>query len=280
MNKQRGFTLIELLVVIAIIALLLALLMPALEKARELGRRAVCLGNLKDMALAWMMYADDNDGKIVNGEAGDAPRQRYDSVANKTYREEPWAYETDPTNSDPAIRSSYNQEQQIKNGALFSYTKNPKVYRCPGGKANHMRTYSITNPLNGQPFDNQSAMYWVKNRSLVRRPHERVVFIDEGQTFVNSNANPGTTINGMTGYNIGDSFKIDYDQNRWENPPPTRHGGGATVAFADSHTAHRKWSGKDTVEFGDLGQFGQAPLTSAGGRDCTNMRRDIWGKIP
>ena len=91
MDKQRGFTLIELLVVIAIIALLLALLMPALEKARELGRRAVCLGNLKDLALAWMMYADDNDGKLVNGEAGDAQREREDIPANKTYTEEPWS---------------------------------------------------------------------------------------------------------------------------------------------------------------------------------------------
>ena len=67
MNKQRGFTLIELLVVISIISLLLALLTPALGKARELGRRAVCLVNLKDLSLAWSMYADDNEGKLVNG---------------------------------------------------------------------------------------------------------------------------------------------------------------------------------------------------------------------
>ncbi len=67
MEKQSGFTLIELLVVIAIIALLLALLMPALDHARELAIRAVCKANLKDLAIAWIMYADDNDGKIVNG---------------------------------------------------------------------------------------------------------------------------------------------------------------------------------------------------------------------
>ncbi len=280
MNKKRGFTLIELLVVIAIIALLLALLMPALEKARELGRRAVCLGNLKDLSLAWMMYADDNDGKIVNGEAGDAPRERVDSVTNKRYLEEPWAYETDPGNSDPAISSIYNQEQLIKAGALYSYTKNPKVYRCTGGKAKHMRTYSITNPLNGQPFNNQTSMMWVKNRSLVRRPHERVVFIDEGKTLVNPTAGPGTTINDMSGYNIGHSFKIYYDQNRWMNSPAARHGGGTTVAYADSHTAYRKWAGTDTVEFGELGTTDVDPTTSAGSVDCKNMRRDIWGKLP
>ena len=275
MNKQRGFTLIELLVVIAIIALLLALLMPALEKARELGRRAVCLGNLKDLSLAWMMYADDNDGKIVNGEAGDDARTRVDTsvVPNRTYTEIPWCYETDPANMNTLV-----QTDLIKEGSLFTYTKNPKVYRCTGGKAKHMRTYSITSPLNGERFDNFTATMWVKNRSLVRRPHERIVFIDEGQTFVNNSSYPGTTVSATTGYNIGDSFRIYYTNNQWMDSPPARHGGGTTVAYADSHTAHRKWSGTDTVEYGELGTTDVPPNTSAGIQDCINMRQDIWGK--
>lgn len=68
--RNRGFTLIELLVVIAIIAILMAVLMPALSRAREQGKRAVCLNNCKQLQFAWMMYADDNDGKMINGEAG------------------------------------------------------------------------------------------------------------------------------------------------------------------------------------------------------------------
>ena len=70
-QKNRiGFTLIELLVVIAIIAILMAILMPALNRVREQGKRIVCENNLKTLQLCWIMYADDNDGKIVNGEAG------------------------------------------------------------------------------------------------------------------------------------------------------------------------------------------------------------------
>jgi len=73
MGKRKGFTLIELLVVIAIIAILMAILMPALNRAREQGKRAACLSNLKQLTLAWILYADDNDDRIVNGEAHWAP---------------------------------------------------------------------------------------------------------------------------------------------------------------------------------------------------------------
>jgi len=67
MGKGKGFTLIELLVVIAVIALLIAILIPVLNLAREQAQRAVCLSNLRQLTLAWVLYADDHDGKLVLG---------------------------------------------------------------------------------------------------------------------------------------------------------------------------------------------------------------------
>jgi prepilin-type N-terminal cleavage/methylation domain-containing protein len=63
----RGFTLLELIAVIAIIAMLPAIVYPIYNRARESGRRALCMSNLKQLVAAVQMYAADNDGGIPIG---------------------------------------------------------------------------------------------------------------------------------------------------------------------------------------------------------------------
>ncbi len=65
MKRKKAFTLIELLVVIAVIATLIGVLVPALRKAKDMGRRIVCLSTIKSYALANIMYAEQNNGLAV-----------------------------------------------------------------------------------------------------------------------------------------------------------------------------------------------------------------------
>ena len=72
-NARHGFTLIEVLVVIAIVALLIGILLPALGRAKESARRTVCQARLRSLTTATVLYAQDNDSRIVDASGVDAP---------------------------------------------------------------------------------------------------------------------------------------------------------------------------------------------------------------
>ncbi len=64
MSNRRAFTLVELLVVISILGLLMAILMPALQRAREQSKRAVCAANLKQIGVGFSLYLDQNNDRL------------------------------------------------------------------------------------------------------------------------------------------------------------------------------------------------------------------------
>jgi len=152
-RPQDAFTLIELLVVIAIIAVLMAVLMPSLNRAREQGRRAACLNNIKSLTLCWIMYTDENDDMLVNGEAyynPSAPPSAPVPSSGPHKGEQYWVGNDCATGFMQGEQRPLDiQIQAIRAGAMYTYCKTEKVYRCPTGIRGEMRTYSTAYGMNG-----------------------------------------------------------------------------------------------------------------------------------
>jgi len=257
MRKQRGFTLIELLVVIAIIAILMAILLPALNRVKEQGKRAVCMSNLKQLSLAWVLYADENDEVLVNGAIGYSDR----NMSWGDHRGEiAWV--------DSLAQGEEAQRLEIEQGALWPYIKDHAMYKCPTGRRGEALTYAIMfsmNSVNHAPTQGVRGAH-IKRKSEIFNPAPafRLVFIDEG-------------------YMTPDAFAVHYDQEQWWDDPPVRHGDGSTLSFADGHAEHWKWKGTDTIKRARTEEnrhtSNWTPQTRAGYRDLYRMQRGTWGRL-
>src|SRR6476620_5344434 len=129
--RLGGFTLVELLVVIGIIAVLIGILMPVLGRAREQGRNARCLSNLRQIGQAMNMYSVDNKGFIVPGAV-----QWYTTTPQGGRGEENWAtmlvmlkYLTATSQLELSGTGSLPGEDAYQNEMSYG----DSVFRCPSG---------------------------------------------------------------------------------------------------------------------------------------------------
>ena len=293
MRVQKGFTLIELLVVIAIIAILMAILMPALNRVKEHGKRIVCQSNLKNLTLGWIMYADENDGKIANGAGGyhyfKGGQQTTNGAAagiiERAWVGKGWGQNWNNRNVHNTGLTENEKRKGIREGALWPIIKDYSLYKCPTGRPGEFVTYAAVDAMNGLYRGGTtsrttgghpsavgkkigSTVLWIKRRSEIisPTPAERMVFIDEGA---------------MT----PDSFAVYYNQRGpWWDDPPIRHGDGTTVSWADGHATHLKWKAPETIKAGREKQDWYTstrfmPQTPEGLEELEEFQKSVWGKV-
>ena len=290
---SSGFTLIELLVVIAIITILVAILIPSMNRARELGQRMVCLGNLRQLSLAWKLYAEENDGWLVSGQAFHYYARGRSRLLNG------WVGLAMRDPDDDMLESpGYLLTPANNKGALWPYVRDVDVYRCPRGRRGQTVTYITAISANGDLVEGTyrhgveetlrltvpgkrvgKTVLRLSNRKEIISPgpSQRALFLDIGQ-FPTSNG-----------------FNTPYLYPRWSyiSPPPIHHAQGMTLSMADGHAEYWKWKGQETVDMPreqaptihDLfienlkGQQDYTPQTEDGMADLRRLQKVTWGRL-
>jgi prepilin-type processing-associated H-X9-DG protein/prepilin-type N-terminal cleavage/methylation domain-containing protein len=240
--RRVAFTLVELLVVIGIIAILAALLLPALGKSKAKAEGTTCANNLRQLSLAWALYAEDNGDWLVNNHGVPETLALRDTWANNV---EDWLNSDDNTN---VVYLTDSPLGPYANGSA-------RIHKCPADREpapNGPRIRSMSmNAMVGDPGEltnrfNPLYVQFYKTADITS-PSSIFVFLDEHADTLND----GFFVNRLDDY-------------AWGNLPGSYHNGAVNLSFADGHLESHRWVVPETVRpvlRARMDKFPAAPVT-------------------
>ena len=232
---KKGFTLIELLVVISIIALLMAIILPALHLARDQGRRAGCMSNMRQVGIALVLYQTE-----------------YEKTPPKTHAVFNYA--------SPAAQPNVLKLLRPFVGAKGEDMTTP-VYACPALKPNPNPAYAPTRVSRTGYLVN--AMLMGRRVASIPNPG-RLIVMQEGWSLSNHlwvQPEPVTrtaaTLEGLesTQYREWHMFASQLDHESWFTPEAQEqtanvHNKGGNFIFGDGHADYRKYWERESGDYG------------------------------
>jgi prepilin-type N-terminal cleavage/methylation domain-containing protein/prepilin-type processing-associated H-X9-DG protein len=233
-STGSGFTLVELLVVIAIIGVLCSILLPSVARAKQSGARISCMNNLRQLNVAWILYADDHDDRLAYNLGKDDTIQMLNRGEKYNWANSILDWSTNPSNTNTLLNTD---------AALGPYVaKNGQVFRCPSDYALSAaqrklswssRTRSIS--MNAMVGD---AGKFITDDGNVNNPNYRQFlklgeFTSTSDIFVFIEEHPDSIRDGY--------FLNRIETNQWVDLPASWHNGSANLAYGDGHAESHRW---------------------------------------
>ena len=253
MKRFAKLTVPDVAVVAMLCIIAAALLIPVCGHARGYSRQTVCMVNLRALSQGWVLYTEDNDGALVNGNCGqdswvDRPQDSNNDPTQLVY-----------TGHDSTLTEKING---IKAGKLYTYVGEAAMYHCPSDERYKVpvrsrgvgayRTYSVPDGI----INRMNRTWTISGLGRItgfdvydeiEKPADKYVFVEENYTH-----SPGrpATMPPDAGYNPGTwSFWRADESDAWWDPVGAWHDDGMNLGFADGHAEYRRWLDERTVWF-------------------------------